>query len=565
MRHRGPSPKPPAARSPFQADIHRLQLELFAANQQLINAAVEGYTGEFRRYEARYRRTVHDVAGPSRFAALVRRTRQARAVLVGDYHTLAVAQRTFLRLLRGQPAGDRDVVVALEMFPGHQDRAIARFLEGQITERTFLRRIDHARRWPFGPLDVIRPVLELATARGWRVIGLDRPELGASSLSSRDRYAAERITECLAARPSARVFALIGEMHLAPPHLPRALGRAFARRRVQGEVLRVHQNPERIWFEQNARGVVDEHDVLELGPRAFAVLTASPVVCQQSFLTWLEQFQDGLDGSAPLDIDAGERSFRQAVQILGRALKLPVRDALRKVEVVGPADLSFFARLRRSGQFSPREMRQIRAHILSSESCYLPKARLVYLATLSLNHAAEEASHYLRHHFSREGLDEPRGMVDAFYCRVLNEAIGFMGSKIVNPKRKGVHPTELTALATAPPDERGPATIGGEERPVRPLDLDAARFVLGHKRMERGETVPWLTEVFIAGADMFNAVTHILGYMLGDQLYYGLVRGRLSPKLARQLYFESFEEEGAALARYLDLVARVGRLRTPRP
>ena len=57
--------------------------------------------------------------------------------------------------------------------------------------------------------------------------------------------------------------------------------------------------------------------------------------------------------------------------------------ALKNVEVVGPADLSFFERLQRSGSFSKQEMKQIKEHILSSESYYIPKARLVYLATLS--------------------------------------------------------------------------------------------------------------------------------------------------------------------------------------
>jgi len=67
-----------------------------------------------------------------------------------------------------------------------------------------------------------------------------------------------------------------------------------------------------------------------------------------------------------------------------------------------------------------------------------------------------------------------------------------------------------------------------------------------------------------SNAELFNAVTHILGYILGDQLYYALVRGRMSREVARRLYFEPFEEEGSALMRYLELTARVGRIRTPK-
>jgi hypothetical protein len=518
--------------STFHAENHRLQLELFSANQRLINDAVAGYTEEFRRYEARYRRTVRGVKKPISFDRLVARTRAARAILVGDYHTLRQAQRTFFRILRRQP-NDAKIVVALEMLPGSRDLDIARFLGGELSEETFLKRIDHHRRWPFGAFDAVRPIFELCRARGWPLIGLDTDDPGASTLAERDQYAAEQMLDALDELGGrGRVFALIGEMHLAPSHLPRVLERSLER----GAVLRVHQNPERIWFEQNAIGVTDEHDVLELDDGAIALLSASPVVCQQSFLTWLDRVQDG-DVDPLLDGDAQAPGFAQAVEMLARALDLPLGDALKNVEVVGPGDLGFIERLKRSKKFTVRELRQIRAHILSSESSYIPRARLVYLATLSINHAAEEASHYLRHHLSGEGEREPEGIIDAFYGRVINEAIGFLGSKIVNPKRKCL--------------------------PLDALDRESARFVRAHKKMERGQHVPWLSGVYGASPAIFNAVTHVLGYMLGDQLYYALVRGKLSREEARDLYYRTLEPEGASLVLYLQLIAKVRDVAVP--
>jgi hypothetical protein len=81
--------------------------------------------------------------------------------------------------------------------------------------------------------------------------------------------------------------------------------------------------------------------------------------------------------------------------------------------------------------------------------------------------------------------------------------------------------------------------------------------------MERGEHVPWLNQAFNTGPALFNAITHILGYILGDQLYYALVRGRFSREAAKKLYYEPFEEEGSALLLYLELSTRVGSIRTP--
>jgi hypothetical protein len=279
-------------------------------------------------------------------------------------------------------------------------------------------------------------------------------------------------------------------------------------------------------------------------------LSASPVVCQQSFLTWLDQVQDGAVDPPLLDGDAQVRGFEQAIGVLGRALDLPIGDALRNVEVVGPADLGFIERLKRSKKFTAREMKEIRAHILASESSYIPRARLVYLATLSINHAAEEASHYLRHHLSGEGEKQPAGLIDSFYGRVINEAIGFLGSKIVNPKRKCAHQLELAEVAADPSRTK--------------LEREAARYVLAHKKMERGHHIAWLSSVFGARGEIVNAVTHLLGYMLGDQLYYALVRGKISREEARHLYFRPVEPEGASLVLYLQLIARVRNVTVPK-
>jgi hypothetical protein len=543
----------PASAKAFQAEIYQLQRELFHANQKLINQAVEGYTDEFRRYETRYHRALRRPLGPIAYADVLRRTRLSRVTLVGDYHTFTGAQRAFHRLLHKQPAADRRVIVALEMLLGRHQELIDRYVRGEISEATFLRRTEHHRHWPFGPFDAIRPVFELAKKRRWRVIGIDQLDPGASSLNARDEFAAERIVAELVQDPGARLFALVGEMHLAPAHLPRALSRAMRKSRtVKGPIYRIHQNPDSIWFDLAAKGQAAEHEVIAIDENACALLSASPVVCQQSFLTWLEQAEDGTPEAPIVHADAGRRSVRQAVRAIGRALHLPVADALRRVQVVGPADLSFFEELRESGLFSNHEMRQIRAQILASESYYIPKARVIYLATLSLSHAAEEAAHMLRHHFSGEGLDDPKGLVDAFYSRIMNEAIGFLGSKIVNPNRRSVRVPELTEMASL---------RAHGDSPPDPFEVASAALALEHKRMEQGQRVPKLARVFHASPELFIAVTHILGYILGDELYAALARGTLPPKEARSLFYEPFEDEGAALLLYFELVHRTTRRR----
>ena len=536
--------------TPFQSSVNQLEKELFRSQRKRINESLDEHTADFKRYEARYRRTVKRAQSPSNNDELITASKLYDVILVGDYHTHQQSQRAFYRLLRAQPKTKGSLVIALEMIPAHCQGAVDKFLAGRIQEKTFLKRIRFEEHWPFGPFSTYRPIFDLAKQRNWRVIGIDS-ENHQGDVLDRDHFAAALIATELQKNPNARVFTLIGEMHLAPGHLPKSTQEALKHRELSKKILRVHQNPESIWFDFADRGLAIEHDVVRVSDDAFALLTASPVVCQQTFLTWLEQLQGDEFDECASDPDVGEKHVVHAVSVIDKALKLKAKSALKLLQVVDPSDLAFFELLQHSGIFSRSEMKAIRKHILSVESCYIPKARLIYLATLSMNHAAEEAAHMLRHHCSRESMDDPKGLVDAFYFRTMNEAIAFFGSKIVNPKRKCVHRDGLKKL------------INSSDLDLDPTRRQAAKWAIEHQNLERGQAVPHLAEIFQAHSSLFNAVTHMLGYILGDKLYYALVRNQVTPKEARSLFFEPLEEEGSAMLMYFEWTNRLAKVRVP--
>ena len=101
------------------------------------------------------------------------------------------------------------------------------------------------------------------------------------------------------------------------------------------------------------------------------------------------------------------------------------------------------------------------------------------------------------------------------------------------------------------------------QRNAQPFDRELAHSVLLHARMERGQKVRGLARIYEGDADMFNAVTHVLGYRLGDRLYYALVRGHIDKPELRSLFFDPFEDEGAAFATYLYLIGRLRGVEVP--
>ena len=64
--------------------------------------------------------------------------------------------------------------------------------------------------------------------------------------------------------------------------------------------------------------------------------------------------------------------------------------------------------------------------------------------------------------------------------------------------------------------------------------------------------------------DLFLALTHALGYMLGDRLYYGLVGRAVTKAQVRKLFLDPWAEEGAPVEAYFELLRRLRKVRIPK-
>ena len=127
------------------------------------------------------------------------------------------------------------------------------------------------------------------------MVGIDRRASGERSLALRDAYAAERIAAAARAEDRPRVLVLMGQYHVAPCHLPaqveRALGAAHARERWSS--TRTARASTGRWPARAARARWRRWRCAE---GELCLLNTSPVVCQQSFLDYLEAEA----GDAPL-------------------------------------------------------------------------------------------------------------------------------------------------------------------------------------------------------------------------------------------------------------------------
>lgn len=529
------------ARRGTRQEIVALHRAIFKHNEKIINESVYGYTPAFKKYQRAYAAYVRRYESIADTAALEAAIAEAQIVYVGDYHTLHQARRSFGRLLEHLPPA-RPVTVALEFIQGRHQALLDAYMQDELSETQFLKQTSQGTPEMAHAWRSFRPILETAKLRGYRVIGINSLGSGnaGSSLQRRDRYAARCLHKELQRmeNPDHLVMVLIGELHVAPCHLPKEVQDLI---KAPIKDLVVYQNCEKIYFALEQKGLEHDVNLVRLSPREYCLLYTPPVICQQSFLNWLELDEET---SEP---EAATHAFKEQARTIAEFFDLPIGDALDDVEITTVADLSFLSRLRKRGDFSAQDMQAIRHQILRSESYYIPRARMAYLGNVSVNHTSEEATHFLRHVSS--GCLEPDTIMDKFYARCIEEAVGFLGSKIINHKRHCPDDVDFARMTRS--------------RSISAFDRFVARLVMKHIKMEQGQKIRGLREVYDCDRDLFNAVTHSLGYRLGNRLYYGLISGKIAKDQARKLFFTRLEEAGSGLTTYLYLAHRTKNVRLP--
>ena len=196
-------------------------------------------------------------------------------------------------------------------------------------------------------------------------------------------------------------------------------------------------------------------------------------------------------------------------------------------------------------------------------SVYLPQLNAVYVRQFQMMSAAEEAARFL-HHACR-GLPnringrvpEPLAPEDAFYAAVLENAIGYFGSRVLYPARPAFRDPDLHELYDLTREDLELQTA----LPFRDA-VEAIDFLALHRKSGRIggrlETPPeWQTRAFAFSGRKHEYVTEQLGYLAGNDLYDAYLDGRLTPAGLRKLFLAHIEEPGVARETYFHLNTRL--------
>lgn len=486
-----------------------------------------------RKYFQEYQREFTDYTEVCSRSELVQAFVASEILVCGDYHTLPQAQRTALRLLAEalEPlqAHGRTPVLALEMLRTSDEAATAAYLAGTLKEAAFLEAIGFHKNWGFAWSNY-RPLFEFARENGIRIVGLS-PSLGRKrpSLRERDKYAAKVLARQAEAHTDACFLVLMGDLHLAKGHLPAELEKT-AKRALR--VVVVHQNAEPLYWKLAEQGLEHQADAVRLRPGVYCVMNTPPWVKLQSYLRWVEWTADP-DASPDWDKAAYAEDFSEMVRTIQHFIgsAQAVEDGF---EIRGPGEWSGIDRKAAPAQKNFRKLL-----LRSVGSYYRPDTREVLLTSAGVNGAATQAAIYLHASLSRRWKQFTFPKQD-FYPTVWFEALGFLGSKIINPHRRCYGPSDFNdarksdALArwvsNHVAEERKTAFVG-PELPARPCAPERTVF--------------------------FYRAARCLGQMLGAALYAAVAANKVKREELLALFQEPFSDGKKARKAYLEWTRRL--------
>lgn len=535
------------SRQPDADDVREAVLRLQRGVQRDLQARVRSVTGPnppaIERYQRNYMREFARYQAVSTYAELFAEVLASDLVFVGDYHTLRQSQEVAVRLIERAAADPRPLVVGLEMIHDEHQPHVDAYLRGDVDESQFRARVQYTQTWNFD-WNNYRPLFDLARQRGACIVGINHaaPD-GRGRLQARDARMAESVVRIVEAHPDARVMVLIGDLHLASDHLPRAVDELLAARALTRKRLVVHQNSDALYWHLAGSRAARDARVVRLGQGRYCVMEVPPFVKLQSYLSWEQSVED-----ADQDTFVEPIVLQTLVQRLADFLDLPRLPV--QCDVFTNLDEAFFARLESSERVDPRMVREAHLLAFANRGCYVPATESVYLPYFSMNHATEQAMHVLcALHADAASVD--LDAYEAFYQRTLRVALGFLASNLVNPRRRAISEPELRSFLRL--------AARRLREPQLAFRKQVARLVIQHKDYERTRLAGRsgrLKQIYDQDLDVTIEVTNALGCILGENMSDGLLGGGWSRDDLRQLVFDL---PAAGAARYFELLAALSR------
>jgi hypothetical protein len=422
-------------------------------------------------------------------------------IYIADYHTLPAAQEFQLKVLDHLVRHGKPIRLFLEPYAHADQKHLDDLLAGRASEEEFLERIRFKKTWGFEWGNYLR-ILQFARANGISAAGINLKEN--ASLNERDIFSGNLIAESLEQDPKSVHVVIIGDMHLAPSHLPRQVSRQ-GRRPV--EPLIVCQNSETVYLKELQKDDARDLEAVRLKKNFYCAFNTPPWIKYQTFLLYL------LRSTA---LESSEENLDEMVQlILGKLGEFAGRRWEEEIQVETFSDLGFLPSL-----LNVEDAHPFFRLLQENYTFYLPRENLLCLPMPDLVRMAEELGHFI---FYTEGRWEKGHVFETgfFAQRIFYYAFGYLASKLIQESRRTDSLDDLRRLLRQRTDARAEAKLKRLKKAAPHIEK-LYRSIVGGPGWPLPNRLPlWIDE------QLTFAVSRRTGYLLGEDWFRLLKDGQL--------------------------------------
>jgi hypothetical protein len=512
-----------------QTAVRRIRTAIDDINLSRTHKYIEDFNEEFATFQ--------DVCDPD---DILRDAAGAHLVWIGDYHVLSRFQEFVSDFVRKLFRLNRNIALGVEpVFARHQ-KILDRWMKGRISEQAFLEAIRYDEEWG---CDWKSYAVLFSTAKelGIPIYGVDcHPRYDMRSIGRRDGRIARRISSIVQSDPSRTLIVVFGESHLASNHLPRRVRTLLEERSGARKEVLILQNVDEIYWKLQKRGLGDVRSV-RVGPQQYCVFNSTPIEKYESFRQYLHKCIDE-DGSG-----VWTQFVHNLINITMEFVDLKpdgVLASFPKVYAdVSPSQLpQFLARF----SVPASRARFALTHFQETGTSYIPELNSIFIHRLQLTAAAEESTRFL-YQLCRGDLpvSADRGVGDQFFVSVLERALGYFCSKLLDSSRDGIESLSKRVLDQISYNEQLARAVTTLVDPARrPADK---HFETLNSAICSGNRMSITTQM----------LGQVLGYALGRKLYGAYLDTTISRRDLQALFRDPLDSPNQPLERYRELTERL--------
>ena len=492
---------------------------------------------------------------------------ERKIVLIGDYHALPSSQRFAASLIEQEGRG-REVVIGVEAVFARDQHILNEWMEKKIEESELRERIRFDLDWGY-EWEPFFHLLLSAREHGTAVYGLDcMPRGDLRQAAVHDRHAAEKIAEIREHHPEALILIVFGESHLAPNHLPQAL-----RKRLPDEhALAILQNVDALYW-RAAGETCEQVEAVRVNEDVICVFNATPLEKYESYRLHLEKWNQ--DDAETVDLGPTVYnlidSLLRFLRIQAHSSKNGTRpkflvDLLPEVCHLSADDSG--EKLLRARGASEEESRIILHRLRQNGSVYAAGRNVLYVREFRMGQAAEEAARFLHHACRglplRCGQNPALDAQETFYGLVLENALAYLGSRVLYPARAGVRDSDIAELYDLTHEDIEEHTTLEYPDFMRLVDYVELHRAFEAKRHRCRGIPPNIKKGWQYAGERLEYVTRQLGYALGTELYDAYLSGDFTNRFLRSLFQKKIEQPGVAVATYSAILTAIRQAKRAR-